>query len=61
MKPKQPKRVRCWMVRQSGTGFELVTSNEGDAALYADRYPRMKVTPGYFVPDEPKAKKRSKR
>lgn len=63
MKPKRPKRVRCWMVRVrvSKTVMKYVYLRHSDALFDMNNSESCKITPGYFVPDEPRAKKRGKR
>jgi hypothetical protein len=53
---KQPKRVQCWMVEWRGRCW--FSRTYAGVEFYEDTGGT--ITPGYFVPDEPKAKAKAK-
>lgn len=57
MGKRKPKRVRCWLVKSPYSTY--VTMRHADATWDQVYGAGITITPGYFVPDEPK--KESKR
>jgi hypothetical protein len=59
---KQPKRVRCWMVEwpRGSNPIDVDWFPKKKTAVACKRY-ACTITPGYFVPDEAKAKAKAKR